>query len=522
MNDTAPTRSRSTGSDETAAKIAEWLQICDSHEVCSKWRHIVRANTGLPSRLIEITTAAEGTTIRLVHTADLPAVTTAYATLSYCWGGQVPTCLLTTNIEQFRANIPWDRLTQTFREAIYTASKLNLSYIWIDALCIVQDSPEDWSIEAADMARVYANSSLNISAEASEDGEQGLFRERDLEFTSAFLVRVRGKSYLCFRNTWDDDVENSPLAERAWAVQERFLAPRIVHFGQQQVYWECFRHAAIEALPASMDVFGYGDNSTARYSGLKRMSRPLRQHLANSIPAHVDFYTLWDRLRHHYSNRLLSFPTDKPVALAGLARTFESLLGLTQQDYIYGMWLPRLPSDLMWRAYASFDFDYERVPESNVPSWSWLSISCGIKISPRRKPADAGDDEDSSTIVMTVLTVDTVSEVERSVPRLPSVVIRAQLCSAIVMRSGNPLYYLDYTDSHHQHDHILKLGNAELLEDKSFVLAWDDNATHTIAQLLHRPLYLMLGRVMYYLTSSEPSSEISHEYSTQLRSSTLR
>ncbi|SMR61995.1 unnamed protein product [Zymoseptoria tritici ST99CH_3D1] len=134
----------------------------------------------------------------------------------------------------FAVDIDWHTLPKTFQDAVYTTARLKIKYIWIDALCIIQDSHEDWSIEAAEMTNVYANSSVGLSADASEDGHGGLFRERDPVYSSAFLIPRDNSSghYLCFVDTWEHDVVNdtASLGGRAWAVQERFLAPRVIHF----------------------------------------------------------------------------------------------------------------------------------------------------------------------------------------------------------------------------------------------------------------------------------------------------
>jgi hypothetical protein len=85
-------------------------------------------------------------------------------TLSHCWGGRSHIKLTMDNTEDFQSNIPCDDLPKTFLEAISVVKHLGIAYLWIDALCIIQDSPSDWACEAAKMPKVYANSFLNIQS----------------------------------------------------------------------------------------------------------------------------------------------------------------------------------------------------------------------------------------------------------------------------------------------------------------------------------------------------------------------
>ncbi|KAK8038618.1 heterokaryon incompatibility protein [Apiospora rasikravindrae] len=169
----------------------------------------------------------------------MDANTIRYAALSHCWGPQgVDFKLLSRNVDAFRLQIHWDILSLTFQEAILAATRLGIQYIWIDALCIVQDSAEDWKIEASRMMQVYTNCYINISADASTDGTGGLFRQRDPARFQPFLVTPGGNGsnapFYCYSNNWGKYVERAPLIKRSWVTQERFMSPRIVHFSNDQ------------------------------------------------------------------------------------------------------------------------------------------------------------------------------------------------------------------------------------------------------------------------------------------------
>ena len=103
----------------------------------------------------------------------------SYMTLSYRWGQNPTLLLLGSNIDSFRAGRSIRDLPLTFREFFTVARRFSINYVWIDALCIIQDSEKDWEAEAPAMRDVYANSACNVAASASCNPEGGLFRTRE-------------------------------------------------------------------------------------------------------------------------------------------------------------------------------------------------------------------------------------------------------------------------------------------------------------------------------------------------------
>lgn len=99
-----------------------------------------------------------------------------YATLSHYWGQNPIITLRQENISGFQDPITMTALLLVSQQAIYVARRLGFAFLWIDSLCIIQDSEEDWRHESALIGKVYSNSTLNIMATDSKDGTQGLFR----------------------------------------------------------------------------------------------------------------------------------------------------------------------------------------------------------------------------------------------------------------------------------------------------------------------------------------------------------
>ncbi|KAN0096769.1 Heterokaryon incompatibility protein (HET) domain containing protein [Hyaloscypha variabilis] len=83
--------------------------------------------------------------------------------------------LKNAKLDVYLQNIPLETLPKTFQDAISITRELGLRYIWIDSLCIIQDSPEDWEKEASLMHTVYKNAYCTVAASASRDGSGGCF-----------------------------------------------------------------------------------------------------------------------------------------------------------------------------------------------------------------------------------------------------------------------------------------------------------------------------------------------------------
>lgn len=157
--------------------------------------------------------------------------------------------------EKFLAGFPSSELPKTFQDAIVVVRRLQIKYLWIDSLCILQDSPEDWKHESAQMHHVYGNAYVTLAADDSRDSSEGLFRVRPPFFVTPTIVTASWKEALSKefvvipRRFWSESVAESPLNQRAWVLQERYLSPRIIHFGESQILWECRSLDCCETFP---------------------------------------------------------------------------------------------------------------------------------------------------------------------------------------------------------------------------------------------------------------------------------
>jgi hypothetical protein len=166
--------------------------------------------------------------------------------LSHCWGTTPIFRLLTGNIETLQKSLPVEHLPQTFQDAILLTRRLGIEYIWIDSLCIIQDSITDWAKESVTMGDVYKHAYCNIAATGFPDGQKGLYVKRDPQLLQLLEFRIPSGprknrdipsgSYYCIDSVWENEVIDAPLNKRAWVFQERYLSPRILHFGARQLF----------------------------------------------------------------------------------------------------------------------------------------------------------------------------------------------------------------------------------------------------------------------------------------------
>jgi hypothetical protein len=355
-----------------------WLNECEiSHTACSRKIHKPHWQ---PKRLLNIEPTAQASVHLQINDPNCPIET--YVSLSHCWGKIKIARLLNSNIEAFQKAVPEQELPKTFQEAILITRKLGYKFIWIDSLCIIQDSVEDWRQEAATMGDVYRNAVINIAATGSSDGSGGCFSNRNPIIVEPCKVEAdwewgAGHYQIHDSALWRHGVTRAPLNTRAWVIQEMSLAKRALHFGKDQLFWECDQKMACETFPNGIPItqvgvtprinsFFFDDVEGDRlrcfseeWFGLLKPDPQLR------------CYDLWSNTVVAYTKCHLSHPTDKLIALSGLAKEIKQL---TKDDYLAGIWRKHLPHHLLWFIERPLVLNVsQEVQKYCAPSWSWAS-----------------------------------------------------------------------------------------------------------------------------------------------------
>jgi hypothetical protein len=343
--------------------IRKWLQDCRStHQWCRK------PNRKLPTRVIDVEPWPGSHYLRLVSSKGCDG---DYAALSHCWGTSPVNKTTKAREASYRRGIRFASLGKTFQDAIKVTRNLGLRYLWIDALCIIQDDKDDWRREAETMADVYANASVTLAATASADGAGGLFHPRQQPKSDLALKWTRAGNTTPERIHWRVkrgphtlflvEILKAPLNQRGWVIQERTLSTRIIHFARDQLFWECQESTLSETNVRCEDTSSVSVKPATLLAQGSLTKHAWVQHKMDMV---------WKEIIARYTDCQLTYQGDKLVAVAGIAKAWARACG---DRYVAGLWQRTLPFALFWvRAGES---QAARLP---FPTWSWTSTSSSV------------------------------------------------------------------------------------------------------------------------------------------------
>ncbi|OBT69176.1 hypothetical protein VE03_02032 [Pseudogymnoascus sp. 23342-1-I1] len=393
--------------------IKTWIQRCELDHSCFK--RGLGIPRKLPTRVIDVGDSCHDPHLYITH-----GETGQFAVLSHCWGPPEMSfkrlATTQTNLLKHCEGIALDTLPRTFRDAINITRDLGLRYIWIDSLCILQDSIEDWILEVSRMTDVYLSAYVTLAADVAPHSDAGLFTTNTCALNGT--VRARhfsqvddsGSCHQIFvRRTWPKpgknrrrgDLENhrscyaseaaSKLNSRAWALQERLLSPRTVHFTDAELVWECGKSYECSC-----------GNPMGKRS-IKLMFEAVLQCPTAAGDASGETLniapSIWHSLVEEFTARDLTYATDRLPAISSLAR----MLPFPKDEYLAGLWQNQLMEDLVWlnpvgrvswgpdsNGGASTRLDTPNPPKNYriqgeyAPSWSWASNSAPVAFSINR------------------------------------------------------------------------------------------------------------------------------------------
>jgi hypothetical protein len=385
----------SPGSSESISHIRRWIDRCNrKHDECGAIRR--RLHQKNPSRLIRVSELNTENIIICVPDHDDPV---DYAALSYCWGGDQPSQTTSANLERRLRGFSLEELPPTIKDAVSITIGLGLQYIWVDAICIVQDDTDDMNREMEVMDQIYSGAYVTIAAARAKKATDGFLQSRQLAEIYGVVCQVKyrlspaasPKSRRCFLSAncllgTNDD----PINERGWTFQERYQSFRTLDFGSKQTIWRCPRGYEVDGC-GSLDS---GPTSEDRFTGT-----------VADLPYKDDWNVLlskgelgwagdlnsflgkWQLLVQDYSERKLSERTDRLPAFAAMAKAFGSFLGLKPDQYLAGLWEFDICMQLKWRKGRGVSGN-PRPDKDFKPTWSWAPFDRPVLFSHPRLPQD--------------------------------------------------------------------------------------------------------------------------------------
>lgn len=373
--------------------IRNWLCTCvDKHLGCA-----CDSESVFPTRVLDLGFAESAGSLKLIIPCEDPTFRgDRYAALSYCWGPPETLCrcsyqTIAITLQERKTLITLESLPKTIQDAVTLTCELGIRYLWVDALCILQEGDaearDNWKHESSPMAKVYGNAFVTIAAARGQSVHKGILGQRQLHPKYKYGISIPfGKmsgtdpqDMVYIRHveprglvTWHrksaelhyfnyTDCMDEPLYRRAWCMQERILSRRILICNRDQYAWECQSDSQTES-GRPMESIG--------------TLRLLAEFSDFTTP---QFANLWRCIITEYSGRLMTNEGDKLPAIASLARRFNECTG---ERYLAGLWWTSLLDDLLW-AHCSIDLVNEArrsYPNTKrAPSWSWAALNGNVR-----------------------------------------------------------------------------------------------------------------------------------------------
>ncbi|KAI9687876.1 MAG: hypothetical protein M1822_001957 [Bathelium mastoideum] len=378
-------------SDQAVAQARNWIDTCiQTHSKCASSAN----ELALPARILDLG-HDHSEIVRLVVTDDQKGF---YACLSYCWGPLVPIKLMQHNMAQFQTGILIASLPKTYRDAIAFCRRLAIRYLWVDAVCIVQDSPDDWIRESVKMDRYYGCSILCLAATSSADLDTGCnAHTMPIEFNGKgrdnkpYTLFLRPEINHIAHGDFDHERSNLfPLLTRAWCYQERRLAPRVLHFAGNELFFECTEMNACECGEPGSRV-----QSTA-WTKDKEVFYVRNYDISSMDNRKQRVQHEWFALARGFSGLSITYTSDRLPAISGMAKRYKESaeqLGMPCGRYLAGLWENQLIDGMAWCIGKDLTTYRKEGNTSNIgvatgpsaplqpkpkeyiaPSWSWASV----------------------------------------------------------------------------------------------------------------------------------------------------
>ena len=389
------------GQQVSILELKQWLNNCDHNHgsVCNSYRGSgPRYAAEIPMIVIDVVDEC------LVEATSA----VKYFTLSYVWGSAEMSKTLRVN---YAARLQKGGLGSSFPativDAIALVRSLGERFLWVDALCIVQDDNMRKQNDIKQMDIIYGKAFATIVAVDGASASAGLpgvnstgrppqqvesvtisGRSKDLEFDSdnkdqetVHIVATPRPLHLA--------LEVSALDTRGWILQEQLLSRRCLYFTSRYAYLLCGREAINECGTSEPVHFKPEEKERERPKGADSLIPSFISNPLFNLQELIEFdfevrqykaFAAYIKLVEMYTLRKLSYESDILDAFSGL---FAVLNEYFESDIISGLPASVLDLVLLWAPAARIprrgcklltmentNFDLGQVSR-NFPSWSW-------------------------------------------------------------------------------------------------------------------------------------------------------
>lgn len=343
-----------------------WFYECSSgHHDCPTY-----AKSKLPTRVIDVG-SVQDPSLKLFSSGI--GQCDHYVALSYCWGGPQPLMTLSANIHSLSSGFVETQLPQTLADAVTVTRRLGFRYLWVDALCIIQDCEKDKAIEIEKMGSIYKNSALTMVASCARSAREGFLKIRDeLDYCKLPFLLPNGKFGMAHVMQETEHYPVAPLDSRGWTLQEWVLSPRKLCYGERELLWYCETEYFKRVTPSSLALV-----TTSFTSGSMGRGAPgANFHRHNYVPPEGHTRPLqWQYILDGFTARSLSVDDDRPNAVTGI---INELKPLWRDECSFGLWHKSFLQGLGWQHFLNACNSDHSTRLKTAPSWSWASRTCAI------------------------------------------------------------------------------------------------------------------------------------------------
>lgn len=410
----------------------------------------------LPTRCIEVYPDS-GSFLR--YTGGL---TGSYITLSHRWT-QFSTACRTTGAnyeERIKGQDLENRMSLHFQDACKLARGLGVKYVWIDSICIIQDT-EDVTRELPKMSQYYQLSYFTVSAvNSNHEVDEGFLAWRGPSPIKSTIQMPylqdgvqKGSISIYHREMTADaqfrrDVDQSELLTRGWVLQEWLLSRRIAYFGAGETFVECATQGVAtfsfdKMKRQDMLPFTNMPDKVWIREGARVFAEAVKNQKVQTYGHKADHEEEWARwpleswfsIASKYSATSLTVPDDRFHAISALASEFSILIkqkyGSEQRadlpGYLSGIWQQDICRGLMWISLNSASSVKEC--DGLAPTWSWLSLDTQVLFLTRiwhaRNKQDRNREDFRPQKAIGIVGVDSLTEA--NVPEVLTPVIQMKL-----------------------------------------------------------------------------------------------
>lgn len=355
----------------------------------------------LPSRLLQLIKKGSELQVKLIGQGSPEAIQReevsqqGFAILSYCWGGPQPVHLTQKRVAEFGAGTPISQLPTTLRDAAWYTHEIGLEYLWIDALCIIQDDVEDKLRETSRVELYYSQSTVTLCAASAAKCSDGFLTSRGEDSTNHGIgpIQLQAKTSsdasgsiqaLAESEDLDPKRPQEPITLRGWTLQEVLISRRILIFSSRHLKFTCAVTNACCTGPEPMLKPRVATSFESQVVGVDILSD------LGDCPAR----NVWDTIVIEYTRRQLGLPADKLPAVSAIASSLIRMAKERDQKLLYlaGLMVDTSdPDHYAWRAQllwvVSQTEDTHHVP-GRAPSWTWSSVDGPVRTWDWPKPND--------------------------------------------------------------------------------------------------------------------------------------